>query len=78
LAQGLLTGKYLNGIPQDSRMHREGNKVRGLTPKMLTEANLNSLRLLNDPDAVRFPANGTSLPGSSPVSKNIALTGNVL
>lgn len=48
LAQGLLTGKYLNGIPQDSRMHREGNKVRCLTPKMLTEANLNSLRLLNE------------------------------
>ncbi|EFG1120712.1 L-glyceraldehyde 3-phosphate reductase [Escherichia coli] len=48
LAQGLLTGKYLNGIPQDSRMYREGNKVRGLTPKMLTEANLNSLRLLNE------------------------------
>ncbi|HEP0037845.1 TPA: L-glyceraldehyde 3-phosphate reductase [Escherichia coli] len=48
LAQGLLTGKYLNGIPQDSRMHREGNKVRGLTPKMLTETNLNSLRLLHE------------------------------
>ena len=48
LAQGLLTGKYLNGIPQDSRMYREGNKVRGLTPKMLNEANLNSLRLLNE------------------------------
>ncbi|WP_097763574.1 L-glyceraldehyde 3-phosphate reductase [Escherichia coli] len=48
LALGLLTGKYLNGIPQDSRMHREGNKVRGLTPKMLTEANLNSLWLLNE------------------------------
>ncbi|EHF0085258.1 L-glyceraldehyde 3-phosphate reductase [Escherichia coli] len=48
LAQGLLTGKYLNGIPQDSRMHREGNKVRGLTRKMLTEANLNSLRLLHE------------------------------
>ncbi|EMV5564710.1 L-glyceraldehyde 3-phosphate reductase [Escherichia coli] len=48
LAQGLLTGKYLNGIPQDSRMYREGNKVRGLTPKMLTEANLNSLLLLNE------------------------------
>ncbi|EOO8086675.1 L-glyceraldehyde 3-phosphate reductase [Escherichia coli] len=48
LAQGLLTGKYLNGIPEDSRMHREGNKVRGLTPKMLTEANLNNLRLLNE------------------------------
>ncbi|HHZ9462402.1 TPA: L-glyceraldehyde 3-phosphate reductase [Escherichia coli] len=48
LAHGLLTGKYLNGIPQDSRMHREGNKVRGLTPKMLTEANLNNLRLLHE------------------------------
>ncbi|EIV0760747.1 L-glyceraldehyde 3-phosphate reductase [Escherichia coli] len=48
LAQGLLTGKYLNGIPEDSRMHREGNKIRGLTPKMLTEVNLNSLRLLNE------------------------------
>ena len=48
LAQGLLTGKYLNGIPQDSRMHREGNKVRGLTPKMLTESKLNSLRLLHE------------------------------
>ena len=48
LAQGLLTGKYLNGIPEDSRMYREGHKVRGLTPGMLTEVNLNSLRLLNE------------------------------
>lgn len=48
LAQGLLTGKYLNGIPDGSRMQREGKKVRGLTEKMLTEANLNSLRLLNE------------------------------
>ncbi|EGM7734276.1 L-glyceraldehyde 3-phosphate reductase [Escherichia albertii] len=48
LAQGLLTGKYLNGIPEDSRMHREGHKVRGLTPGMLTEVNLNSLWLLNE------------------------------
>ncbi|MSL93415.1 L-glyceraldehyde 3-phosphate reductase [Escherichia coli] len=48
LAQGLLTGKYLNGIPQDSRMHREGNKVRGLTPKMVSEGNLNSLRVLDE------------------------------
>ncbi|HEB1518069.1 TPA: L-glyceraldehyde 3-phosphate reductase [Escherichia albertii] len=48
LAQGLLTGKYLNGIPEDSRMHREGHKVRGLAPGMLTEVNLNSLRLLNE------------------------------
>ena len=48
LAQGLLTGKYLNGIPEGSRMQREGNKVRGLTQKMLTDANLNTLRLLNE------------------------------
>ena len=48
LAQGLLTGKYLTGIPDGSRMQREGKKVRGLTEKMLTEANLSSLRLLNE------------------------------
>lgn len=48
LAQGLLTGKYLNGIPQGSRMETEGKKARGLTENMLTEANLNSLRLLNE------------------------------
>lgn len=48
LAQGLLTGKYLNGIPEGSRMQREGKKVRGLTEKMLTDANLNSLHLLNE------------------------------
>ena len=48
LAQGLLTGKYLNGIPEGSRMQREGHKVRGLTEKMLTDANLSSLRLLNE------------------------------
>lgn len=48
LAQGLLTGKYLNGIPEGSRMQREGKKVRGLTENMLTEANLNSLKLLNE------------------------------
>ena len=48
LAQGLLTGKYLNGIPDGSRMQKEGKKVRGLTEKMLTEANLNSLKLLHE------------------------------
>ena len=48
LAQGLLTGKYLNGIPEGSRMQREGKKVRGLTENMLTEENLTSLRLLNE------------------------------
>lgn len=29
LAQGLLTGKYLNGIPEGSRMQREGKKLVG-------------------------------------------------
>lgn len=48
LAQGLLTGKYLNGIPEGSRMQIEGKKARGLTENMLSEANLNSLRLLNE------------------------------
>ncbi|WP_312741449.1 L-glyceraldehyde 3-phosphate reductase [Cedecea neteri] len=48
LAQGLLTGKYLNGIPAGSRMQVEGNKIRGLNEKMLTEANLSSLHLLNE------------------------------
>ena len=46
LAQGLLTGKYLNGIPEGSRMHVEGKRARGLTENMLSESNLNSLRLL--------------------------------
>lgn len=48
LAQGLLTGKYLNGIPEGSRMQREGKKARGLTENMLTEENITSLRLLNE------------------------------
>ncbi|AFJ45742.1 L-glyceraldehyde 3-phosphate reductase [Shimwellia blattae] len=48
LAQGLLTGKYLNGIPQGSRMFYEGKRERGLTENMLSESNLNSLRLLNE------------------------------
>ena len=48
LAQGLLTGKYLNGIPEGSRMQVEGKKARGLTENMLSESNLSSLRLLND------------------------------
>ena len=53
LAQGLLTGKYLNGIPDGSRMQKEGKKVRGLTEKMLTEANLNSLKLLHEMASAR-------------------------
>lgn len=48
LAQGLLTGKYLQQIPEGSRMFYEGKRVRGLTENMLSESNLNSLRLLQE------------------------------
>jgi L-glyceraldehyde 3-phosphate reductase len=44
LAQGLLTSRYLDGIPEDSRM-AEG---RFLTEQMLTEQNLTHIRALND------------------------------
>ncbi|MCC8115167.1 MAG: aldo/keto reductase [Bacteroidales bacterium] len=38
LAQGLLTDRYLNGIPQDSRMARNGSlKGSMLTPELLTK-----------------------------------------
>ncbi|HGV9334001.1 TPA: L-glyceraldehyde 3-phosphate reductase [Raoultella planticola] len=48
LAQGLLTGKYLQQIPEGSRMFYEGKRARGLTENMLSEPNLNSLRLLQE------------------------------
>ena len=44
LAQGLLTGRYLNGIPQDSRM-AEGRSLRS---DVLTDAMLTRIRGLND------------------------------
>ena len=43
LAGGLLTGKYLNGIPEDSRMKTDG---RFLKPDSLTEDTLCRLRAL--------------------------------
>ncbi len=43
LAGGLLTGKYLNGIPEDSRMKTDG---RFLKPDSLTEDTLYRLRAL--------------------------------
>ena len=45
LAGGLLTGKYLNGIPEDSRMKTDG---RYLKPDSLTEETLCKLRALQD------------------------------
>jgi L-glyceraldehyde 3-phosphate reductase len=44
LAQGLLTDKYLNGVPQGSRASRQGT----LTLDMLSDENLARVRALND------------------------------
>jgi len=43
LAQGLLTDRYLNGIPEDSRM----SKAKFLRPDMLTDELLEQLRRWN-------------------------------
>lgn len=45
LAQGLLTDRYLKGIPSDSRIGKDG---RFLQAKDLTEARLEQIRKLND------------------------------
>jgi L-glyceraldehyde 3-phosphate reductase len=44
LAQGMLTSKYLNGVPQDARAARSGSLSQGL----LSEANIERIRALND------------------------------
>lgn len=44
LAQGILTKKYLNGIPEDSR----ANQGKSLRESMLTESALKSVRALNE------------------------------
>ena len=44
LAQGLLSDRYLNGIPQGSRASRDGS----LTRDMLNDENLARIRALND------------------------------
>ena len=46
LAQGLLTGKYLNGIPQDARVNRPGGG--SLQAAHLSEANIAHVRALNE------------------------------
>lgn len=50
LAQGLLTDRYLKGIPADSRMMTDG---RFLKEKALTEQRLNQIQQLNDLAAQR-------------------------
>jgi L-glyceraldehyde 3-phosphate reductase len=49
LAQGMLTDRYLNGIPEDSRAAREGS----LSRDMLTDENLAHIRALNEIAAAR-------------------------
>ncbi|MGZ8625758.1 MAG: L-glyceraldehyde 3-phosphate reductase [Actinomycetota bacterium] len=44
LAQGMLTDRYLNGVPDDSRVARGG----ALSGDMLTEENLDRIRSLNE------------------------------
>jgi L-glyceraldehyde 3-phosphate reductase len=44
LAQGLLTDRYLNGVPEGSRASHPGS----MRPEMLTEANLTRIRALNE------------------------------
>jgi L-glyceraldehyde 3-phosphate reductase len=44
LAQGVLTGKYLNGIPEGSRATQSGGS---LDPDQLTEQTLSHIRSLN-------------------------------
>lgn len=44
LAQGLLTNRYLNGIPADSRIRTDG---RFLQAEALTEERLQQIRTLN-------------------------------
>lgn len=46
LAQGLLTNKYLNGVPQDSRLIREAGG--SLKQEMLSDKNRASIALLNE------------------------------
>lgn len=46
LAQGLLTNKYLNGVPNDSRLAKE--QGGSLKTEMLSEKNLASINALND------------------------------
>jgi L-glyceraldehyde 3-phosphate reductase len=44
LAQGMLTDRYLNGVPADSRAARDGS----LSTSMLSEENLGRIRALNE------------------------------
>ena len=79
LAQGMLTAKYLDGIPADSRAARDGS----LSPELLTDETLGKIRALNQVAArrgqslaqlalawtLRDPRMTSTLVGSSSVSQ---------
>src|SRR5204863_9826028 len=44
LAQGMLTDKYLHGIPEGSRASRDGS----LSPRLITETAMETIRALNE------------------------------
>jgi L-glyceraldehyde 3-phosphate reductase len=80
LAQGLLTNRYLNGIPEDSRAHRD---PRFLKPEHITQEKLGQLQKLNSLAqargqslaqlaliwVLRQPAVTTALMGASKVAQ---------
>ena len=49
LAQGLLTGKYLNGVPEDARVNKPGGG--SLKQEHLSPENIEHVRKLNDKEA---------------------------
>ena len=51
LAQGLLTDRYLNGVPEGSRASRDSS----LSPDQLTEQTLAKVRALNEVAAAKVP-----------------------
>ena len=62
LGQGMLTDRYLNGIPEDSRAAREGS----LSKSMLSEENLERIRALNEIAAAARADAGPARAGLDP------------
>ena len=61
LAQGQLTDRYLNGIPEDSRIRKDG---RFLKESILTAERMEQIRKLNELAAQRACGYGTCLASS--------------
>ena len=70
LAQGILTNKYLNGIPEDSR----AAQGKSLNPATITPRALDSVRRLNDIAAVRAFTSDLGLPSISRPKEMFCIT----